>query len=146
MTTPHVTRCTDRYFRRAIYGFDPDIVDFPEQALLTGIVQGYCPICLSLADDLHRDSPLRSCQHTAALLETLTLKEMWDNYGVVGDIIPFTADFPRADIHELISVDLLHQIIKGTFKDHIVDWVELYIKQVNEPAEAECILADIDRW
>ncbi|KAF7303447.1 hypothetical protein MIND_00573500 [Mycena indigotica] len=91
------------------------------------------------------DSPLRSCEHTAALLETLTLKEMWDNYGVVGDIIPFTADFPRADIHELISVDLLHQIIKGTFKDHIVDWIELYIKQVNEPAQAERILADIDR-
>ncbi|KAF7297024.1 hypothetical protein MIND_00934900 [Mycena indigotica] len=145
MTTPRVTRCADRHFRRAIYGFGPDIADYPEQALLTGIVQGYCPICLSPADDLDRDSPMRSCEHTAALLETLTLKEMWDNYGVVGDIIPFTADFPRADIHELISVDLLHQIIKGTFKDHIVDWIELYIKQVNEPAEAERILADIDR-
>ncbi|KAF7301047.1 hypothetical protein MIND_00668600 [Mycena indigotica] len=145
MTTPRVTRCADRHFRRAIYGFGPDIADYPEQVLLTGIVQGYCPICLSPADHLDHDSPLRSCEHTAALLETLTLKEMWDNYGVVGDIIPFTADFPCADIHELISVDLLHQIIKGTFKDHIVDWIELYIKQVNEPAQAERILADIDR-
>ncbi|KAF8167023.1 hypothetical protein K438DRAFT_1616201 [Mycena galopus ATCC 62051] len=34
---------------------------------------------------------------------------------------PFTADFPRADLHELILMDLLHQIIKGMFKDHTVD-------------------------
>ncbi|KAF7304168.1 hypothetical protein MIND_00648800 [Mycena indigotica] len=55
MTTPRVTHCADQYFRRAIYGFGPDIADYPEQALLTGIVQGYCPICLSPADDLDRD-------------------------------------------------------------------------------------------
>ncbi|KAJ7504630.1 hypothetical protein B0H11DRAFT_1709446, partial [Mycena galericulata] len=57
----------------------------------------------------------------------------------------FTTGFPRADIHELISMDLLHQITKGTFKDHIVDWVEEYIKVTYEKAEADKILADIDR-
>jgi hypothetical protein len=40
---------------------------------------------------------------------------------------PFTEDFPRADIHELLSPDLLHQLIKGTFKDHLVTWVEEYL-------------------
>lgn len=33
---------------------------------------------------------------------------------------PFTAHFPCADIHLLLSPDLWHQIIKGTFKDHLV--------------------------
>ncbi|KAF7299911.1 hypothetical protein HMN09_00998700 [Mycena chlorophos] len=145
MTKPKITRCADRHFRRAIYGIGPDISDYPEQCLITCVVQGYCPVCLSPATDLDQKSPLRSKEHTAALLDTLTLKQAWDNYGVVGDVIPFTDDLPRADIHQLISVDLLHQIIKGTFKDHIVDWVELYIREVNEPAEAERILADIDR-
>ncbi len=54
-------------------------------------------------------------------------------------------EFPRADIHELLAPDLLHQIIKGTFKDHVVDWVERYIKENNVKAQAERILADIDR-
>jgi hypothetical protein len=71
------------------------------------------------------------------------MKSMWEGYGIIGDVTvscfismfvrlylniiyiyqPFTASFPRANIHELIAPDLLHQIIKGTFKDHIVTWV-----------------------
>jgi hypothetical protein len=58
---------------------------------------------------------------------------------------PFTAFFPRADIHELLTPDLLHQVIKGTFKDHLVTWVVDYIKQSNTAAQATKILADIDR-
>ena len=61
-------------------------------------------------------------------------------------IQPFTAYFPRADIHELLSPDLLHQIIKGTFKDHLVAWVEDYIR-ITAPSEREAnrIIDDIDR-
>ncbi|TFK32967.1 hypothetical protein BDQ12DRAFT_700969 [Crucibulum laeve] len=32
---------------------------------------------------------------------------------------PFTSEFPHAGIHELLAPDLLHQIIKGAFKDHL---------------------------
>ena len=41
---------------------------------------------------------------------------------------PFTSYFPRADIHELLTLDLLHQLIKGAFKDHIITWIVSYIK------------------
>ncbi|EDR01231.1 uncharacterized protein LACBIDRAFT_312359 [Laccaria bicolor S238N-H82] len=58
---------------------------------------------------------------------------------------PFTDSFPHADIHELIAPNLLHQVIKGTFKDHIVDWVTQYIKESHPKARAAEILADIDR-
>ena len=58
---------------------------------------------------------------------------------------PFTNDFPRADIHELIAPDLLHQVIKGTFKDHLVTWVGGYLVALHGEARAKVIMDDIDR-
>ncbi|KXN90438.1 ATP-dependent bile acid permease [Leucoagaricus sp. SymC.cos] len=41
----------------------------------------------------------------------------------------FTEYFPHVSIYELLSPDILHQLIKGTFKDHFVTWIEEYIYQ-----------------
>jgi hypothetical protein len=57
---------------------------------------------------------------------------------------PFTNDFPRADIHKLISPDLLHQVIKGTFKDHLVTWVQDYLVAMHGATRAKDIMDDID--
>ena len=66
-------------------------------------------------------------------------------YNSYEQIQPFTASFPRANIHELITPDLLHQVIKGTFKDHLVTWIEKYIDDVNSGPNAKRILAELDR-
>jgi len=43
MTTPIVCRCPDGHFRRVIFDFGSFIADYPEQVMLAGIVQGWCP-------------------------------------------------------------------------------------------------------
>jgi len=58
---------------------------------------------------------------------------------------PFTDYFPRADIHELISPDILHQLVKGAFKDHVVTWIHSYIKAKHGEQAGNSILDDIDR-
>ena len=58
---------------------------------------------------------------------------------------PFTEGFPRADIYELLSGDLLHQLIKGTFKDHLVTWIGEYLMITHGEARGKELLDEIDR-
>ena len=42
MEIPEVTQFPDGHFHQAIYSLGPYIADYPEQALLACIVQGWC--------------------------------------------------------------------------------------------------------
>lgn len=58
---------------------------------------------------------------------------------------PFTDDFPRADIRQLLSPDLLHQLIKGGFHDHLVTWVDEFLDIRYGKTRAKEIKDDINR-
>lgn len=89
MSTPEVTRCPDGHFRRVIYGLGPYIADYPEQVLASCIVQGWCPLCPRERDKLDhiRNIGRRSREHTEQLIKLFDLSTLWDDYGVVGDLI-----------------------------------------------------------
>ncbi|KAG2045477.1 hypothetical protein BDR06DRAFT_1057650, partial [Suillus hirtellus] len=145
MTKPIVCRCPDGHFRRVIYDLAAFIADYPEQVMLSGIVQNWCAKCTALPEDLHGSTAKhRSQDYTDVLVETFNSDVLWDQYGIDDDIVPFTNDFPRADIHEMLSPDLLHQVIKGCFKDHLVTWTGEYLKEVHGEARANDIIDDID--
>ncbi|KAG2124069.1 hypothetical protein BD769DRAFT_1628798 [Suillus cothurnatus] len=122
MTKPEVVCFGDGHYRHVIYGLGPYIADYEEQVLLA---------CIRV----HTDTLIEECDHG----------KLWDEYGIIAQLVPFTNDYPRADIHELIAPDLLHQIIKGAFKDHLVAWVEKYLVVTHGQAQANIILDDIDR-
>ena len=57
---------------------------------------------------------------------------------------PYTNDLERADIHELLSSDLLHQVIKP-FKDHLVDWTNDFLNITYGEACASVLIDEIDQ-
>ena len=98
------------------------------------------------------------------LVQNLDSRTLWIEFGIDDGIIvrhfcvipirhlfliahsqPFTSDFPRGNIYEMISPDLLHQLIKGTFKDHLVMWICDYLVIQHGARHAGVILDDIDR-
>ncbi|KAF8073482.1 hypothetical protein FPV67DRAFT_1559904 [Lyophyllum atratum] len=148
MTVPEVVRCPDGHFRRAIHSLGPYIADYPEQVWLAGIVQGWCPKCEASPDNLDGnpgETRRRRHERTDFIIKCFDPGTVWEDYGIRSDIVPFTHGFPCTDIQTLLSPDLLHQLIKGTFKDHLVTWVNEYLHVKYGETRALGIIHDIDR-
>ncbi|KAF8262148.1 hypothetical protein EI94DRAFT_1773268 [Lactarius quietus] len=140
MTEPKVVKCPDGHFHHAIFSLGPYIADYPEQVWLTGIRCDAQPTNLD-GPESHRQSHTK----TDLLIKTFSPRVLWDDFGVHHNIVPFTYSFPRADIHELLASDLLHQLIKGIFKDHLVEWVLEYLHVTHGEKVSLEIIEDIDR-
>ncbi|KIM63081.1 hypothetical protein SCLCIDRAFT_118149 [Scleroderma citrinum Foug A] len=144
MTEPAVTLCLDGHFCHIVYGLRPYITDYPEQVLLTGVMQGWCALCTAHNNNLDGGSGHQSHEHSDALRNVLDPKMLSNDYDIIHDIVPFTSDFPCTDIHELIAPDLLHQLIKGMFKDHLVTCINKYLELEHGKQHAGEIIANID--
>ncbi|KAJ6628598.1 hypothetical protein B0H10DRAFT_2160856 [Mycena sp. CBHHK59/15] len=139
MTTPEVVRCPDGHYCCIVYGIGPYIMDYPEQVWLTGVVQNWCPKCDAHPDHLDaHGARLRTETKTDALIKCFDPGILWDDFGIHSDVVV-------VDIHEILSCDLLHQVIKGTFKDHIVSWINEYLHIEHGEKCALEIIQDIDR-
>jgi len=101
--------------------------------------------CTSLPPDIDGAAGPRTNALTDILLATFDTNTLQQEYGVDAPVVPFTRDFPHADIHKLILSDLLHQVIKGTFKDHLVAWVGEYLEVVHGTVQANWIMDEIDQ-
>ncbi|KAG1896783.1 uncharacterized protein F5891DRAFT_1192680 [Suillus fuscotomentosus] len=123
MTEYEVVRCGDGHFRRIIYSLGPYIADYEEQLVLSCIVKHWCPKCIAVRTNLDNGGMDRCREHTEFLIGELHGDVLWDEFGIIGDLV----------------------LIKGAFKDHLVDWVAKYLKAVHGTRRAEEIMSDIDR-
>ncbi|KAG1908200.1 uncharacterized protein F5891DRAFT_1124059 [Suillus fuscotomentosus] len=145
MTMPEVTCCSDGHYWHILYGLGPYIADYEEQVVLACIVKDWCGKCLAFPSTLDDGGVSQSCKHTDVLVGLVDFGVLWDEYGIIGELVPFTNNFPCTNIHELLAPDILHQLIKGTFKDHLVECVCQYLELEHGKIGAKVILDNIDQ-
>jgi hypothetical protein len=109
MRTSEAVLYGDGNYHHIIYGIGPYIADYPEQCLITCIVQwwysryivnsiqqkqtclSYLSRCLAIAkkcdDKNHHTIAPQTLKHTQLLLNYLELNKLWYNYGLVGKVI-----------------------------------------------------------
>lgn len=107
------------------------VADYPEQCLVACCMENRCPLG-QIHPDLrgsHQPCLPRTQDETLQLLhahESGTLDSQsqlrFKELGIRAVHCPFWADLPHTDIFRGFTPDLLHQLHKGVFKDHLVKW------------------------
>ncbi|KAI5987996.1 hypothetical protein EDC04DRAFT_2873305 [Pisolithus marmoratus] len=103
------------------------VTDFPEQCLVACNKESQHPCCLVESD---KCSDLEECawQSMTDTLKTLQHKQRnkqlrkFDMEGLHAVYRPFWKDLPFSDIFTCITPDILHQLHKGIFHNHLLQW------------------------
>jgi len=105
------------------------VADFPEQCLVACCKESRCPKCMVARDkrgELTRSSARVQRQTMKSLKKyengEISKEEFDGNLSLRAVYKPFWADLPHCDIFMCITPDILHQLHKGVFKDHLVSW------------------------
>ncbi|PIL28797.1 hypothetical protein GSI_08841 [Ganoderma sinense ZZ0214-1] len=122
--------CADGLIRHVYPILAAYVADHPEQCLIACCKENRCPRCTVPRDSRGEETsyPLRNHQVTLDLLSQSQATEdnvpELESQGVrTSAPHPFWAELPHTDIFATISPDILHQLHKGVFKDHLVEWV-----------------------
>ncbi|THH03596.1 hypothetical protein EW145_g6149 [Phellinidium pouzarii] len=122
--------CVDGFSRIVFPILAAYVADYPEQCLVTCCKSFRCPKCVVPRAELasKKKYPLREPDKTLELLRRnaepfrINAPAAFITQGLRPMYPPFWADLPHCNIFTAITPDLLHQLHKGVFKDHLVSW------------------------
>ncbi|KAF8505172.1 hypothetical protein JB92DRAFT_3084154 [Gautieria morchelliformis] len=126
--------CANNALRQVFPILAAYIADFPEQALVACALESWCPICLCFPED--RGDPLTvifsddaeplfrdQCDHMADVCKYgADNSKALAKLGICPVPQPFWHGLPLCDIFHSLTPDILHQLHKGVFKDHLSTW------------------------
>ncbi|KAF7367105.1 hypothetical protein MSAN_00970100 [Mycena sanguinolenta] len=123
--------CADGFIRKTHPILAAYVADYPEQCLVACCMENRCPECEVLPTErgCHRLFPKRDVDKTLDYIKRYPTErknaqfkcEFEKNLGL-RPVEPFWAGLPHTDIFEAFTPDILHQLHKGVFKDHLVSW------------------------
>lgn len=121
------TVCADGFIHRIYPILAAYVADHPEQCLIACCNENRCPRCTVNPDK--RGEPLLSAlRDPEKVLKVLDRRKkglkprQFDDEGLRAVFEPFWHDLPHTNIFAAITPDILHQLHKGVFKDHLVKW------------------------
>ena len=123
--------CADGFVHKVFPVLAAYVADHPEQCLVACCNENCCPKCLVAWDKLGLpdfspkwtvDSVLDAI-HDAAFGESTEATRQG-----IHPNCPFWEDLPHSNIFSCFAPDLLHQLHKGVFKDHVVKWATECLK------------------
>lgn len=125
--------CGDSYVRVVYPILMSYIADYPEQCLVGCSKQNFCPMCNandSNRGDLPTEGNSRKLRKVADVVRAIDHRldgnrksSYFDEFGLK-DVRPFYARLPHVELGTLFTPDLLHQLHRGCFKDHLLEWFQ----------------------
>jgi hypothetical protein len=119
--------CANGYTREVFPILTAYVTNHPEQCLVACCCKSYCPKCCispSECGELRSGLP-RKQERTYRILKhksTGRTAKAYKQEGLRPINSPFWHNLPHLDISTYITLDVLHQLHKGVFKDHLVNW------------------------
>ncbi|KAJ7160307.1 hypothetical protein C8R46DRAFT_830620, partial [Mycena filopes] len=119
--------CADNFVRQVFPIFAAYVADYPEQCLVACCKENRCPMCTVSPDERgdHRPHDKRDQLETLFLMARQRDGEKdtaFEKEGIRAVYPPFWMNLPHSNVFEAFTPDLLHQVHKGVFKDHLVKW------------------------